>query len=78
MWYIGRIPASENPASPGFHELLCVDRKTGHIGWTAEISKAFSFPNRQAAVTRITAFSLDAQAGLKPVRFRTSGPLRRI
>lgn len=78
MWYIGRIPASENPANPGFYELLCVDRKTGRIGWTAEVSKAFAFSDRQVAVMRIATLPPETQADLKPVRFRTSGTVRRM
>ncbi|TDU25908.1 hypothetical protein DFR24_4353 [Panacagrimonas perspica] len=77
MWYIGRIPSSKNPASPGFHELLCVDRKTGRVGWTPELSKAFSFSGQQAAALRIATLPPEAQVGAKPIRFRPSGAVRR-
>lgn len=76
MWYVGRIPSSENPANPGFFELLCIDRKTGGVGWTAELSKAVSFPSRQATATRISSLPPEMQLGARPVSFRNEGPFR--
>lgn len=70
MWYIARIPASENPANPDFHEVLCVDRSTGNYGWTPLLSLGCVFRSRDDAAVRLALLSKRDQEGAMPKFFR--------
>lgn len=73
MWYIARIPSSENPANPGFHEVIGVDRNTGAFVWTPLLSQAMTFSSKDAAGIRLALLPQRDQDGAAPKYFRFSG-----
>lgn len=64
-WCIGRIPASENPENPGFHELIRIDTSSGEIEWTPSPSQALVFTSEYVALTKMHGLSKVGLQGLK-------------
>lgn len=54
MFYIARIPLTENPEAPDFHEFLCGGGRMPY-GWTASPSEALRFDSEAAATTVLSS-----------------------